>query len=172
MSESKNIFDETISSLKLYYWFSIAAVVPLFLLLISKVLTIKVEGAEVSITLERYAIVITILAIPAALKLFAEILKKTSPESDNATVIKRYKRASVIRLLIINAVTLMNIALYAISGNMNFFWFTIILFIIYYFCRPSYPELTGLTEKGEQKKPLRNEIQEINKANEADEENT
>ena len=66
----------------------------------------------------------------------------------------------------------MNIALYAISGNMNFFWFTIILFIIYYFCRPYYPELTGLTEKGEQKKPLRNEIQEINKANEADEENT
>jgi hypothetical protein len=172
MSESKNIFDETISSLKLYYWFSIAAVVPLFLLLISKILTIKVEGAEVSVTLERYAIVITILAIPAALKLFVEILKKTSPESDNATVIKRYKRASVIRLLIINAVTLMNIALYAISGNMNFFWFTIILFIIYYFCRPSYPELTGLTEKGEQKKPLRNEIQEINKANEADEENT
>ena len=46
MSESKNIFDETISSLKLYYWFSIAAVVPLFLLLISKILTIKVEGAE------------------------------------------------------------------------------------------------------------------------------
>ena len=78
MSESKNIFDETISSLKLYYWFSIAAVVPLFLLLISKILTIKVEGAEVSVTLERYAIVITILAIPAALNLFSDLFKKKS----------------------------------------------------------------------------------------------
>lgn len=41
----------------------------------------------------------------------------------------------------------MNILLYAVTGNMNFFWFTLILFIIYIFCRPSYPELAGLTVK-------------------------
>ncbi|MDD4777089.1 MAG: hypothetical protein PHV53_02255 [Fermentimonas sp.] len=147
MSLNKNIFDRTISSLRLQYWLSIAVLASYFLLLIFDLLHNPFKGVEVGVTLERYAIVITIIAIPAAFKLFAEMLKKVSPASDIKTVVKSYKKASNIRLLIINIVTFMNISLYAISGNMNFFWFTIVLFIIYIFCKPSYSELAGLADK-------------------------
>ena len=55
----------------------------------------------------------------------------------------------------------MNISLYAISGNMNFFWFTIVLFIIYVFCKPSYPELANLAEKGKESVQAESEIKNI-----------
>ncbi len=41
----------------------------------------------------------------------------------------------------------MNIVLYAYSFNMNFFWFTVVLFIIYVFCKPSYPELENVVNR-------------------------
>jgi len=36
--------------------------------------------------------------------------------------------------------------LFGISRNMNFFWFAILLFIVFLFCRPSYQELENLLE--------------------------
>lgn len=171
MSETKNIFDSTISSLKLQYWLSIAILASFFILIIFNLITFPFKGMEVGVTLERYAIVISIIAIPAALKLFAEILKKVHPASDTKQVVKSYKKASNIRLLIINLATLMNILLYAISGNMNFFWFVIVLFIIYIFCKPSYPELANLAEKGKETEQAENEIKNIENRQETDDKN-
>ncbi|MDD4010138.1 MAG: hypothetical protein PHQ67_10090, partial [Fermentimonas sp.] len=122
MRETKNIFDSTISSLKLQYWLSIAVLASFFLLIIFDLIPFPFEKNDISVTLERYAIVITIIAIPAALKLFAVMLKKVPSSPDTELVVKSYKKASSLRLLIINVATLMNISLYAISGNMNFFW--------------------------------------------------
>jgi hypothetical protein len=161
MRETKNIFDGTISSLRLQYWLSIAVLASFFLLIIFDLIPFPFEKNDIGITLERYAIVITIIAIPAALKLFAEMLKKAPSSPDTELVVKTYKKASSIRLLIINVATLMNISLYAISGNMNFFWFTIVLFIIYVFCKPSYPELANLAEKGKDSVQAESEIENI-----------
>ncbi|MDD2299326.1 MAG: hypothetical protein PHU69_06750 [Fermentimonas sp.] len=161
MRETKNIFDSTISSLKLQYWLSIAVLASFFLLIIFDLIPFPFEKNDISVTLERYAIVITIIAIPAALKLFAVMLKKVPSSPDTELVVKSYKKASSIRLLIINVATLMNISLYAISGNMNFFWFTIVLFIIYVFCKPSYPELANLAEKGKESVQAESEIKNI-----------
>lgn len=161
MRETKNIFDGTISSLRLQYWLSIAVLASCFLLIIFDLIPFPFEKNDISVTLERYAIVITIIAIPAALKLFAVMLKKVPSSPDTELVVKSYKKASSIRLLIINVATLMNISLYAISGNMNFFWFTIVLFIIYVFCKPSYPELANLAEKGKESVQAESEIENI-----------
>lgn len=161
MRETKNIFDGTISSLRLQYWLSIAVLASFFLLIIFDLIPFPFEKNDISVTLERYAIVITIIAIPAALKLFAVMLKKVPSSPDTELVVKSYKKASSIRLLIINVATLMNISLYAISGNMNFFWFTIVLFIIYVFCKPSYPELANLAEKGKESVQAESEIKNI-----------
>lgn len=161
MRETKNIFDGTISSLRLQYWLSIAVLASFFLLIIFDLIPFPFEKNDISVTLERYAIVITIIAIPAALKLFAVMLKKVPSSPDTELVVKSYKKASSIRLLIINVATLMNISLYAISGNMNFFWFTIVLFIIYVFCKPSYPELANLAEKGKESVQAESEIENI-----------
>lgn len=161
MRVTKNIFDSTISSLKLQYWLSIAVLASFFLLIIFDLIPFPFEKNDISVTLERYAIVITIIAIPASLKLFAVMLKKVPSSPDTELVVKSYKKASSIRLLIINVATLMNISLYAISGNMNFFWFTIVLFIIYIFCKPSYPELANLAEKGKESVQAESEIKNI-----------
>ena len=161
MRETKNIFDGTISSLRLQYWLSIAVLASFFLLIIFDLIPFPFEKNDISVTLERYAIVITIIAIPAALKLFAVMLKKVPSSPDTELVVKSYKKASSLRLLIINVATLMNISLYAISGNMNFFWFTIVLFIIYIFCKPSYPELANLAEKGKESVQAESEIKNI-----------
>lgn len=161
MRETKNIFDSTISSLRLQYWLSIAVLASFFLLIIFDLIPFPFEKNDISVTLERYAIVITIIAIPAALKLFAVMLKKVPSSPDTELVVKSYKKASSIRLLIINVATLMNISLYAISGNINFFWFTIVLFIIYIFCKPSYPELANLAEKGKESVQAESEIENI-----------
>lgn len=148
MSEVENIFDLTMKELKRQYWISIILLIVYFLLILFDLIPYPFEGKEVDVILERYAIVISIIAIPAALKLFAKMLKKVLPASNIDIVVKKYKRASSTRLHIINAVTLMNILLYAVSKNLNFFWLTVVLFIVYIFCKPSYPELADLSEKG------------------------
>lgn len=159
MSETENIFDRTIRDLRYRYWLSIILLAAFFLLIIFDLIPHSFKGKNISVTLERYAIVISIIAIPAALKLFAGMLKKIPPVSDIGLVVKKYKRATYTRLCIINGVTLMNILLYAVSGNMNFFWFTVVLFIIYIYCKPSYPELAALVDKEKDNKEKGDDIQ-------------
>lgn len=168
MSETENIFDKTIRDLKYRYWLSIIVLAVYFMLIIFDLIPYPFEGKEVSITLERYAIIISIIAIPSALRLFAKMLKKIPQTSGIEFVVKNYKRATNTRLDILNAVTLMNILLFAISGKMNFFWFTVVLFIIYIYCKPSYPEIVNLTDKGKDNKEKGEEIQINEKTQEAD----
>ncbi len=147
MRSDENNIDTVISLLRKHYWTNIILLAALFLLTLFRVVSLFQTVNPVSVTIERYSIVISIIAIPAALKLFAYILKKIPVGTDNETVITKYKVASYTRLYIISAITLMNIVLYAYSFNMNFFWFTVVLFIIYVFCKPSYPELENVVNR-------------------------
>ena len=149
MNETENIFDRTIKKLKQQYWISIAVLTVYFLLILFDLTHHFFEKVEISVVLERYVIVISIIAIPVALKLFADTIKRAPPTSNIDLVIKKYIKASNIRLYTINAVTLMNIILYSLSRNMNFFWITIVFFIVYIFCKPSYPELANLLKNEE-----------------------
>ena len=152
MSNKEKLMDLTIRYLKLHYWLSLIILVAYFMLDLFNIVPSFSVAQGVGVIFERYSIVITIIAIPAALKLFSEILKKVTPTSSVDIAMKEYKKAFFIHLYIINAMTLMNILLYSISQNMNFFWLTVVLFIVYIFCKPSYPELEGLMKKKEPEK--------------------
>ncbi len=64
-----------------------------------------------------------------------------------AAAIEIYKKASYLRLYTLSAITLGQIILFGYSQNMNFFWFTVVLFVVFLFCSPSYEELKAMVEK-------------------------
>jgi hypothetical protein len=146
--------DKAIGLLKWHYYGNIVMLAVVFLPVLSRVIPFFTdEQVSVSVTMERYAIMISIIAIPVSLKFFAHRLKKLPRPLETATAVKKYVNASFLRLYAISGVTLMHIVLFGISRNMNFFWFTVVLFIVFLFCKPSYAEMKILTEAPEEGKP-------------------
>ena len=141
-----NLLTATIRQLQLHYWIIFSSLGLFLLLILFQLIPYWQESRPVSIILERYLIVITLIAIPLALRMFASKLKKSPLPLTSEDARNRYKKASLLRLYILSAVTLLHIVLFGISRNMNFFWFAILLFIVFLFCRPSYPELENLLE--------------------------
>lgn len=149
MNESP-VIDHTIRLLKRHYYGNIIFLAGLFLAVLLGMFPFLEAAVPVRVTVERYALIITIITIPAALKLFADRLKKIPRPSETEAALHRYKKISYLRLYMISGVTLMNIGLFTFSRNPNFMWFTVVLFIIFLFCRPSYIEamsLTGMPEE-------------------------
>ena len=144
MIETDKKLDATIKLLRTHYRLNIIILVILFLLAMFKLTPFFAEKQIVNIIIERYIIVITIIAIPGILKLFANLLAKVSHNANTDFVINKYKRAFYIRLYTISTLALINIILYDYSGNLNFFWITTVLFILFIYCKPSFPELEKL----------------------------
>jgi hypothetical protein len=95
--------------------------------------------------LQQYSILITLAAIPLALKTFANIIKRRKDKEQlTQEAIIVYKKAFFLRLYFLDFVILANIILYAVSYNQNYFWLTVILFLTLLFCKPSYRELEEL----------------------------
>ena len=67
--------------------------------------------------------------------------------TDKERVIKLYKRAFFLRLYIVTIVALANILLYALSRNTNFMWLTVVLFVVFAFCRPSLGEIENMIKE-------------------------
>lgn len=144
--------DKAIRLLKRHYYGNITLLAVLFLLILFRVVPLFMDGQAVNVTAERYAIMVSIIAIPVSLKFFAHRLKKLPRPLETLTATEKYKNASFLRLYTISGVTLMHIILFGISRNMNFFWFTVVLFIVFLFCKPSYQELESLTEIPEEQR--------------------
>lgn len=140
--------EKIIKDLNYHYYISFGVLAFLFILALSGLISF-VAGTNVGVIAERYSIGLTLIAIPVALKLFADILRKHPSNSEQVAVEKVYKKASLSRLYILNVMTFINIILYAISHNMNFVWLTVVLFIVYIFCKPSHVELESLMIKEE-----------------------
>lgn len=144
MIEVENKIDTTIKLLRYHYRSNIIILLVLFILAMFKLTPFFAEKQIVNITIERYIIVVTIIAIPGILKLFAHLLSKVSQGADIDYAISKYKQAYYARLYTISLLSLLNIILYDFSGNMNFFWITTILFLLFIYCKPSFPELEKL----------------------------
>lgn len=143
--------NKTIKSLKAHYYIAIAALVILFVLIFFKIISMNSElTSSVTQTMELYAIGITLIAIPAALKGFAYLIKKEKRQDSDA-IIRNYKKAFFIRLYVISTVALMNEALYFLSRNTNFFWLTIVSIVTFIFCGPSLSELMDLQNSRDQR---------------------
>lgn len=135
-----------IKELNAHYYGSIIVLAVLFLLTLFRLISFKTT-IPATTTAEMYAIAITLITIPLALKLFAEKVKKTTKETDRSKAIQLYKNAYFLRLYMINIVTLGNIVLYAISRNQNFMWLTVVLFVVFAFCKTSQSELESVTRE-------------------------
>ena len=144
MIETDKKLDATIKLLRKHYRLNIIILIILFILAMFKLIPFFAEKHIVNIIIERYIIVITIIAIPGILKLFAHLLSKVPQGVDIDLAIRKYKKAYYTRLYTISSLSLIDIALYDYSGNMNFFWITTVLFLLFIYCKPSFPELEKL----------------------------
>ncbi len=135
---------KTIKELNTHFYGSIIVLAVLFLLVVFKLLGFKTV-IPVTTTAEMYAIVITLVAIPLALRMFADKVKRTAKETDKSKAVQSYKNAYFLRLYMVNIVTLGNIVLYALSRSQNFVWLTVVLFVVFAFCKASQSELESVT---------------------------
>ncbi|MDD4799702.1 MAG: hypothetical protein WC126_04875 [Proteiniphilum sp.] len=143
-----------------HYYCSISILALLFLLILFHLLPLYRGCQSVGVTCERYAIMITLITIPAILKWFAHQLKKSPRPMVRRDAITRYSRAYYLRHYTISAGTLFHIVLFGLSRNLNFFWCSVLLFMIFFFCRPSLPELENLLEKPEATEEGERELQD------------
>ncbi|MDR0422799.1 MAG: hypothetical protein LBH72_07310 [Proteiniphilum sp.] len=130
-----------------HYYGNILLLALLFLLTLLRLFPFPAADGQpgVSLTLERYAIMITIIAIPVSLKCFALRLRKLPRPQEAAAAAEKYGKSILLRLYTVSGVTLMHIILFGISRNMNFFWFTALLFTVFLFCKPARAELESLS---------------------------
>jgi len=138
--------NKAVALLKRHYYGHLFFLALLFLLILFRYIPHLSDTLLISITLERYVIMISIIAIPLSLKHFADRLKKLPRPLDTDVAVRKYQYATYLRLYSISAVTFMHILLFGFSRNTNFLWFTVVLLIVFLYCKPSYPELAGLTE--------------------------
>lgn len=126
-----------ILNLKRLFYAAIGIQIALFVAIAFKVINILVDPVVISIAVERYTLLTTLLSIPGALKLFSVIMNKNRQPQDNNLATAFYKKAFIARFSILFLVASLNIVLYAISFNQNFMLLTLITFIAYIFSYPS-----------------------------------
>lgn len=142
----KTVEEKTVRNLNIHYRIHVVVVAALLLLAALRVINFSEYAHHVTVVAERYALMFTLLAIPAALKLFSVQLGKIPKNTEPQVAIRAYKKAYFIRLYIIGTAALANIVLYAASHNTNFMWLAVVLLVVYFFCAPSHHEAASLTE--------------------------
>jgi uncharacterized membrane protein len=90
---------------------------------------------ESNVALERYAILLTLIAIPAALKIFYSRTGQPS-ETNRDIYLKKYQKMYCLRLLILEAVFLFNLISFYTTGAKNFIFMIIITIFALAFCAP------------------------------------
>ncbi len=109
----------------------------LFIAVAFKQINILPDSGEISLTLERYVLLLTLISIPGALKLFSMIMEKNKHPEDKNETTKLYIKAYLARFSILFLIASINIVLYALSYRQNFMLFTLVTFTAYLFCYPS-----------------------------------
>lgn len=126
-----------ITNLKRLFFLVLAIQVAFFVSFAFKWIDISSFAAGIPIVVERYALLITLIGIPGALKLFSLIMNKNEDSDDTNSLTATYKKAFIARFGILSLVASLNIILYAFSFNQNFMLLTLITFTAYIFSYPS-----------------------------------
>lgn len=143
------ILNKVTKHLKIHYWTHLVVLSLFFVVVFFKLLSFVKEPLATNVSLEMFAIVITIVVIPVALKKYALMLEKLTKDDGFNDRVKRYRQASYVRLYSVSAVSILNIILFAFYRNNNFMWLALLVFVVYIFCKPSYEELHSLILLGE-----------------------
>ena len=129
--------NSTISSLKYLFHIAIGIQIVLFVSIAFKWINLMPDSANISLTLERYVLLLTLVSIPGALKLFSIIMKKNKHLENKDMTNTIYIKAFIVRFGILFLVASINILLFAFSYNQNFLLCTLVTFTAYIFTYPS-----------------------------------
>lgn len=150
ISNMDQIIEKTVKQLNRTHLIVIATLVVLQLAVMFVLFSLTFDAKETGVVAERYAIGITLIAIPLSLKLFADKTKKiTVAEYGRKEKIRRFRNTFIMRISILGTVGLANILFYALTQNSNFMWLAVITFIAFVFCKTSVDELNGLLAEEE-----------------------
>ena len=142
----KRLLINQIKQLYKQFYGSILLLSLLMLAVVFRLIPILNESTPIHITLERYNIAAILILVPVTLKWFANHIKKNRPQAVCHDAGKRYRYAYLTRLYLLNILTLLQIILFGLSRNTNFFWLAVVLFLVYFFCKPSLSELENLLQ--------------------------
>ena len=129
--------ESVIRNLKLLFYVAFAIQIAFFVSFAFKWINILPDSAFIPVFVERYALLITLIAIPGALKLFSVIMNKNKHPEDKDYTTALYIKAFIARFGILFLVASLNIVLYAFSLNQNFMLCTLITLTAYIFSYPS-----------------------------------
>ena len=144
MTDEKSL----IKQLNYIFYGSVISTIIFFVLVLFKVIPYG-EPRVLPLAVSQYSIIVTLLGIPLALKLYANTIKNNAGKFSIALVKNKYKNAFTLRLSIITLLTLGNIILFGISRNTNYMWAVIILLVFFIFCKPSETDLEKLYQSKE-----------------------
>ncbi len=140
-----------IRNLKVLFYITFTVQLVFFVSFAFQWINISPNSTTIPIALERYTLLITMLSIPGALKLYSMIMSKNKHPEDTNFTTALYRKAYITRFGILFFVATLNIILYAISFNKNFMLLTLITFTAYIFSYPSEGYL-NITEETEDEK--------------------
>ena len=140
----------TITSLKRLFYIAFGVQAILFVSFAFKWITIVPEAATIPYGVETWSLLITLVGIPGALKLFSVIMNKNKHPKDSDSTTTQYKKAFIARFGILFLVASLNIILYALSFNQNFMLLTLITYIAYIFSYPTESDIEVVAEDTEE----------------------
>ena len=164
---------DIIKQLKTLYYTAIVVLTLYFILIFFRIIELGDGNLTLSDWFQTWTITLTIAAIPLALWIFSEKLKKTMRSSKEISaedvqaktafvigIQNTYRVFFLIRLVLLSVAALLNITLFGLTRNVerlegvdtiwfgisNFFWFSVIvMFVLLVFCKPSEAELEKYT---------------------------
>lgn len=150
----KNKIDKKNTILRWFFWLNIIVISGITLCML------QIKGPDLNsktgnnTTYERYAIMLTLIAIPAALKIFS-VLTEKSKNQPQAEFQKKYIRNYVLRSAILDITALINIIGFYKYESSNFVYLAVIVMFAICF---TYPERVNNTiqEEKEEKQPEKN----------------
>ena len=129
--------ESMIQSLKYLFYIAFGIQIIVFVSIAFKWIDLSSEAVIVPVAIERYALLLTLGSIPAALKLFFFIMKRNKHPEDEKATNNIYVKAFITRFGILFLVASINILLFAFSLNQNFMLCTLVTFTAYLFTYPS-----------------------------------
>ena len=141
-----------IRSLKTLFLTTVGIQIAVFISFAYKLIVIMPEAGAIPVVLDRYALLITLISIPGALKLFSVMMKNNKHPEDISFTSTLYIKAFVVRFGILFIVSSFNIVLFAISYKQNFMLCTLLTFTAYLF---AYPTANFMKVKGTKEEEIK-----------------
>ncbi len=121
----KNRADKLYFYLKLFFWSNVIILIGVLLFLLQIKGPDFGEHIEGNVVLERYAIILTLVAIPGALKLFSVLINKKKEQSSDQ-FLTDYLKIYMLRAAILDIVVIVNLIGFYIYEASNFVYLTIV----------------------------------------------